>query len=331
MPDITFGAVSLQLKVMLEAGLVECRGRPSVPRIPVRREALTPVAPMLEQMWTDALWRLKLKPNWRETRRGPRRPRRGRHRAAHDRKRRTDDRRSRTSAGSHSGYPRASRHRVQVFSDSTQWAAWWGAGSSIDPRQGGRMLIRHPNGVEASGEVLEVRAPESIVFTYGYENGKPNPPGSSRVTIRLDSHPQGTLLQLTHEFADGDARGAHPGLALSSCPCLPTSLLIGPATGATALVDQWFAAWGEPDAGVRERSLASITTPEIRFEDQFTCLEGAQRDQRPPERGAKLHAGHATRASRSDPALSVARAGRLGCRGSDGQERGAERTCSCSM
>ena len=38
--------------------------------------------------------------------------------------------------------------------------------------------------------------------------------------------------------------------------------------GATAVVDQWFAAWGEPDAGVRERSLAAITTPDTRFEDR---------------------------------------------------------------
>jgi hypothetical protein len=34
------------------------------------------------------------------------------------------------------------------------------------------MLIRHPNGVEASGEVLEVLRPERIVFTYGYATGQ---------------------------------------------------------------------------------------------------------------------------------------------------------------
>ena len=36
----------------------------------------------------------------------------------------------------------------QFFTDTPQWAAWWGAGSTIDPKPGGRMLIRHPNGVE---------------------------------------------------------------------------------------------------------------------------------------------------------------------------------------
>jgi DNA-binding transcriptional ArsR family regulator len=72
MPDITFGAVSLQLKVLLEAGLVECEVDRQFRVYRVRREALTPVAPMLEQMWTDALWRLKLRAELEETRRGPR-------------------------------------------------------------------------------------------------------------------------------------------------------------------------------------------------------------------------------------------------------------------
>ena len=64
-------------------------------------------------------------------------------------------------------------------------------------------MILLSSGVEASGEVLDVQAPERIVFTYGYVSRKPSPPGSSRVTIRLDSHPHGTLLQLTHELDDG--------------------------------------------------------------------------------------------------------------------------------
>jgi DNA-binding transcriptional ArsR family regulator len=83
MPDITFGAVSLQLKVLLEAGLVERQADRQFRVYHVRREALSPVAPLLEQMWTDALWRLKLKAELAETRRGPQprrrtRPRRSR-------------------------------------------------------------------------------------------------------------------------------------------------------------------------------------------------------------------------------------------------------------
>ena len=72
MPDITFGAVSLQLKVLLDAGLVECQADRQFRVYRIRHDALSPVAPMLEQMWSDALWRLKLEAELAETRRGPR-------------------------------------------------------------------------------------------------------------------------------------------------------------------------------------------------------------------------------------------------------------------
>jgi DNA-binding transcriptional ArsR family regulator len=81
MPDVTFGAVSLQLKVLLDAGLVECQADRQFRVYRVRREALAAVAPMLEQMWTDALWRLKLKAELAETRRGPMPRRRSRPRS----------------------------------------------------------------------------------------------------------------------------------------------------------------------------------------------------------------------------------------------------------
>ena len=72
MPDVTFGAVSLQLKVLLEAGLVECEADRQFRVYRIKREALGPVAPMLQQMWNDALWRLKLRAELAETRHGPR-------------------------------------------------------------------------------------------------------------------------------------------------------------------------------------------------------------------------------------------------------------------
>jgi DNA-binding transcriptional ArsR family regulator len=81
MPDVTFGAVSLQLKVLLDAGLVECEADRQFRVYRIKRDALGPVAPMLEQMWNDALGRLKLRAELAESRRGPqpasrRRPRR---------------------------------------------------------------------------------------------------------------------------------------------------------------------------------------------------------------------------------------------------------------
>ena len=77
---------------------------------------------------------------------------------------------------------RAPREIVfSFFTDDARWAAWWGAGSTIDPKVGGRVHIRHPGNVEVSGEVLEIRRPSEFVFTYGFDSGKPIPPGASRV------------------------------------------------------------------------------------------------------------------------------------------------------
>lgn len=76
MPDVTMGAVSLQLKALLEAGLVESRAQHRHRYYRVRRERLAPVAAMLEQMWNDALWRLKLAAELEHARRGPRPARR---------------------------------------------------------------------------------------------------------------------------------------------------------------------------------------------------------------------------------------------------------------
>jgi DNA-binding transcriptional ArsR family regulator len=71
MPDVTFGAVSLQLRALAEAGLVVCRAEKTQRFYRARREALGPVGRALEGMWDDALWRLKLTAELEATRRGP--------------------------------------------------------------------------------------------------------------------------------------------------------------------------------------------------------------------------------------------------------------------
>ena len=76
MPDVTFGAVSLQLRSLVEAGLVEARAQQRNRFYRARPEALGPVAEILERMWDDALWKLKLAAGLEETRRGPKPQRR---------------------------------------------------------------------------------------------------------------------------------------------------------------------------------------------------------------------------------------------------------------
>jgi hypothetical protein len=39
-------------------------------------------------------------------------------------------------------------------------------------------------------------------------------------------------------------------------------------------VDAWFAAWSEPDTATRESVLARIVSPDVRFRDQFSLIDG---------------------------------------------------------
>ncbi len=76
MPDVTFGAVSLQLRVLSRAGLVSVRAEGRQRLYRVNREALGPVGHLLEHMWADALWQLKVQAEFDATRRGPKPQRR---------------------------------------------------------------------------------------------------------------------------------------------------------------------------------------------------------------------------------------------------------------
>lgn len=77
MPDVSFGAVSLQLRTLADAGLVTCRREHRHRFYRANRGALGPVGAALEQMWDNALWRLKLMAELEQSRRGPK-PRRRR-------------------------------------------------------------------------------------------------------------------------------------------------------------------------------------------------------------------------------------------------------------
>jgi DNA-binding transcriptional ArsR family regulator len=72
MPDVSFGAVSLQLGALTDAGLLDCRRQHRHRFYRARRDALGPLAASLEEMWDDALWRLKLQAELEHSRRGPR-------------------------------------------------------------------------------------------------------------------------------------------------------------------------------------------------------------------------------------------------------------------
>jgi uncharacterized protein YndB with AHSA1/START domain len=191
---------------------------------------------------------------------------------------------------------RARRPTVfSFFTDSARWAAWWGEGSSIDPRVSGRVLIRHPNGVEVHGEVVDISVPERIVFTYATPGGQPV---ASLVTIRLDEHADGTTLHLSHAFEDAAGRDAHVQgwrFHLSVFANRVSDIVNGRAE---AVVDGWFTAWNESDAARRDHAIGQLAVAGVAFHDRYSCVTSLD------DLRAHLAAIH-----RFMPGMRVARAG----------------------
>ena len=160
----------------------------------------------------------------------------------------------------------------RFFTNSEYWARWWGAGSTIDPRAGGQVLIRFPGDNEASGEVLEIEPHERLVFTYGYSNGQLIPPGGSRVTIVLEEIADGTRVRLTHDVADAAAREPHIQGWRFEMALFSVAVADVVNAGAAAVVDTWFEAWSHPDTGATERMLSEVAAPTVTFRDRFSNI-----------------------------------------------------------
>jgi uncharacterized protein YndB with AHSA1/START domain len=170
---------------------------------------------------------------------------------------------------------RAARRTVfRYFTDPVRWAAWWGAGSTIDARPGGEMRIRYPDGTEALGEVQEVAAPERIVFTYGYAKGQPVPPGASLVTIHLEAHELGTRVRLEHAFADAAVRDDHVQGWRYQLSLFGNVVANDVNAGASQLADRWFAIWAMADEGDRRTALDAIALPTVQFGDRYSVIDG---------------------------------------------------------
>jgi len=177
----------------------------------------------------------------------------------------------------------------RYFTDSGRWARWWGAGSTIDGKVGGALRIVYPGGTTASGEVLELRPPERIVFSYGYEGaGKPIAPGGSRVTIQLADHPQGTRLSFLHELADAATRDDHVQGWRYQLAVFANVVTNEAHAGAAKLADAWFTAWNEPEAGARSKAFAALVAKDVLFQDAHSCTRGLD-DLDAHVSGAKIH------------------------------------------
>jgi uncharacterized protein YndB with AHSA1/START domain len=173
---------------------------------------------------------------------------------------------------------RAPRKLVfQYFTDSERFARWWGAGSSIEPRVGGAVVIVQPGGSRAVGSVLELKRDERVVFTYGYEGANAViPPAGSRVTITLHDDPKGTRLHLLHEVADAKARDVHVQGWRYQLSMFANVVANEAHFAAPKTADAWFAAWNEPDAAARRKAFAAIVAPNVEFHDAFSDLSGLE-------------------------------------------------------
>jgi uncharacterized protein YndB with AHSA1/START domain len=169
---------------------------------------------------------------------------------------------------------RAPREGVfRYFTDSRRFAAWWGAGSTIDPRPGGRVVIRFPGAVEAGGEVLEIDPPARIVFSYGFASGQPIPLGASRVTIELEEVAGGTRLELRHELDVEAVRDEHVQGWRYQLAVFANVVADELFAGAAETVDAWFAAW-TIEGPARRAALAAIASEGVAFRDRYGCVDG---------------------------------------------------------
>jgi uncharacterized protein YndB with AHSA1/START domain len=170
---------------------------------------------------------------------------------------------------------RARRDLVfRYFTDSARWASWWGAGSTVDARVGGRLLIRFPGGTDVVGEIIDLRPPELITFSYGYAKGTPVAPGASRVTIRLEPVPEGTRLHLSHEFDDPAAMREHVQGWRYQLSLFANAVSNELHAGSTPMVDRWFAMWSNPDADTRNGELDQLAAPHVSMHDRFSAVHG---------------------------------------------------------
>ncbi len=210
----------------------------------------------------------------------------------------------------------------RFFTDSERFAAWWGKGSTIEPRPGGVVRICFPNDVVAGGEVLEIQPVERVVFSYGFASGKPIPTGASRVTVKLEEARRGTLVRLRHELPTAEARDEHVQGWRYQLALFANVAAREAQSGTAALADRFFALWGEKDAARRRAELEAIADPALTFHDPYSCTDGLD------DLGA-----HIAASQRFMPGLALERVGEPRqcqgtalvdwvARGADGAERG---------
>ncbi len=87
---------------------------------------------------------------------------------------------------------------------------WFGRKVTFDARPGGSCRIKMNDRDSFSGKVVEVKRPDRLVYTFGWEAAdNPIKPGSTRVEITLKRDGASTLVTLLHYGLPAPAAGEH--------------------------------------------------------------------------------------------------------------------------
>ncbi len=96
------------------------------------------------------------------------------------------------------------------LTDAERYVRWQGVKAELDPRPGGIYRVWMDANTVARGEYVEVKSPERLVFTWGWEGNDDVPPGSTTVELTLEADGEGTVLSLRHTgLPDGQAAAMH--------------------------------------------------------------------------------------------------------------------------
>ena len=94
------------------------------------------------------------------------------------------------------------------------------------------------------------------------------------VSIRLHPDPAGTRLQLLHEFAEEAPRDQHIQGWRYQLSLFSNVVANEVYAGAANNIDAWFEAWSITDDREREAKFLAVATPDIRFRDRNSLLDG---------------------------------------------------------
>jgi uncharacterized protein YndB with AHSA1/START domain len=112
------------------------------------------------------------------------------------------------------------------FTDPARYVQWMGRDVELEPVPGGVYRVSMSDGFRAAGTFVEVDAPHTIVFTWGFADdaaaqrvkhesteasaGSAMPAGSTRVAVTLDAADGGTRVTLRHDdLPNSELRVAH--------------------------------------------------------------------------------------------------------------------------